>query len=198
MNANASYAYNDIDQTRYNVGISNDTATAEFESQQFGVGATIGRDIEVINRSSNSTLVVTPQLNANFVHVDVDDYTETGAGGLSLQNVDTEDFQALDLGVSVNAQWEIQRSEGDSVLPAVHAGYSYDVINDNVESTASFTGGGASFKTEGFEPDEHSFNVGGGLTYLSTESWEFKAEYDFEYKEDYHAHSGLARATYKF
>lgn len=198
VNANLSYAYNDIDQTRYNVGVGNDTAQADFDSQQFGLDLSIGRDLNVTYPDTNQSFIVTPKLNANYLHISVDDYTETGAGGLSLQNVDTEEFQVLDLGVSVDAVWDVALDDGSLLQPSAHAGYSYGVMNDSVESTASFTGGGPAFKTQGFEPDEHTFNVGAGLTYQATNNWEIRAQYDFEFKDDYQAHAGLVRAKYSF
>lgn len=196
--ANVSYAYNDIDQTRKNVGTGNATATADYDSQQYGAGVSVGKDFDVSYPGYNTGFVVTPSVNVDYLYVDVDDYTETGAAGLSLQNVETEEFQVLELGVSVDAEWTIAVENGGFVKPSLNAGYAFDAINDTVESTASFTGGGASFKTEGFEPDEHSFNVGAGLTYEAANNWEVNAKYDFEIKDDYEAHSGLIRAQYSF
>jgi len=196
VNGGLSYAHNDIDQTRQNVGVGNLTGQSDFDSQQYGFDFGLGRDIAVDNTSA--PLTITPQLTANYVYVDVDDYTETGAGGLSLQNVNTEEFQVLDLGVSVDAVWDVAMDNGNTLLPALHVGYAYDVINDEVESTASFSGGGPAFRTEGFEPSAHTFNVGGGVTYVSQDNWELKGEYDFEAKDDFQAHTALIKAQYNF
>lgn len=198
-NAALSYAYNDIDQTRHNVGVSNLNAQADYSSQQYGVGLGVGRDVDMAKYFETAVpLTVTPQFTANYLYVDIDDYTETGAGGLNLQNVDTEEFQVLDLGLQVDAVWDVALDNGDKIKPAAHVGYSYDVINDQIASTASFSGGGAAFKTEGFEPSAHTFNIGGAITYLSNDNWEIKTEYDFEVKDDYQAHTALVKALYKF
>jgi hypothetical protein len=33
---------------------------------------------------------------------------------------------------------------------------------------------------------------------MSTQNWDFKADYNFEFKEDYDAHAGYLKAIYKF
>lgn len=198
VEGNVSYAYNDIEQTRKNVGVSNLTATADYESNQYGAGLALGRDIEVNYPGVNTSFVVTPKVSADFLHIDTDEYSEKGAGGLALQNVDTDDFQVLDLGVSVDATWTVAMENGSFVKPSLHAGYAYDAINDEVETTSQLSLAGPAFKTEGFDPDEHKFNIGAGIAYEAANNWELNAEYDFEVKEDYDAHSGVVRASYKF
>ena len=74
----------------------------------------------------------------------------------------------------------------------------HDLIGDEFETTSRFSGGGASFETTGFEPAQTTFNLGADLTYFNTANWELKAGYDFEFKEDYDAHTGTLEAAYRF
>ena len=197
VTGNVSYTYNDIDQVRYNVGGAN-TASANYSSDQYGIAASFGRDILIDKPRFKRAFVLTPQLNAAYTYVDVESYDEVGAGGLSLSNVSNEALEHLDLGVSVDAEWTFVHDNGGFIKPSLNAGYSYAFVNDNVATTAEFSGGGASFETEGFEPGRNTINLGAGVSYDAPNNWTFTSAYDFESKSDYEAHSGLVKANYKF
>lgn len=193
LSGQIGYAHNTIDQTRYDVGgVSGLNATADYDSDQFGVKAKVARSY-----ATDGGMTVTPNLSAAYTHLSVDEYTESGAGGANL-SVDSDSLNVLDLGIGVDASWMHQNVDGSYIKPALKAGYRYDVIGDQVETTSNFTGGGAAFRTEGFEPARSKFNVGAGLTYYTTTNWELSANYDYEIKADYDAHSGWVRAGYKF
>lgn len=186
------YAHNNIEQDRNNVGFTGATASADYDSDQFIAYAEAGRDFAVAERT-----VLTPSILAHYQHIAVDDYSETGAGGLSL-DVDNEDLNILQVGVGAELGWDLDAGNGGVIRPALNAGYRYDLINDEVQATSTFTAGGPSFETNGLEPSRHTFNVGASVTFANTNNWEFTADYDFEYKPDYDAHSGYVRAGYKF
>ncbi len=193
LSGQVSYANHDLDTLRTNVGgVSGLNARGDFDSDQWGLRAELGRDYMV-----DSGLTLTPNVSANYTYVDIDSYTETGAGGANL-NVDTDELHIFELGAGLDASWLHQNADGSYLKPVLSAGVRYDVIGDEVESTSTFTGGGTAFKTEGFDPAQATFNLGAGLTYFSTDNWELSAAYDFEIKEDYDAHSGYLRAAYKF
>ena len=194
----ASYTYNDINQTRRNVGGGASIATADYDSDQYGLSAAIGQDIMVDRPEFKRAFIFTPQLTADYVYVDVESYDETGAGGIGLRNVTSEALENLDVGVSFDAQWQYLADNGGFIKPSVSAGYSYAFINDEIETTAEFAGGSASFQTEGFEPGRHTVNLGIAVQYDAPNNWTFTSAYDFETKADYQAHSGLIRANYQF
>lgn len=64
--------------------------------------------------------------------------------------------------------------------------------------TSRFIGGGSSFQTKGFVPDENRFNLGTSLTYKAPLHWEITADYDYEFRADSSAHSGYLKAACKF
>jgi outer membrane autotransporter protein len=198
LSANLSLAYNEIDTLRKNVGIARDTATADFGSMQYGASFAFGKDFRLFTPGSKTGIILTPRVTADYLLVDVDNYSETGAGGVSLDNVSTETYARLDLGVLLDAEWNIETSRGSIVNPSFHAGYKYDIIQDDIDVSSNFTGGGPSFDTDGIKPDEHTFNFGTGLGYDTLEKWSVNAEYDYEFKEDFHAHAGKVRVKYKY
>lgn len=186
------YAWNDIDQQRRNVaGTAGNTARADYDSDQFLAYAEFGQDIEV-----DRVMTFSPRVLANYQNINIEDYTETGS--TANLTVDNDNLNILEFGVGATIDWDLKHRDGSVLRPTVNAEYRYDVMGDEVETTSNFTAGGGSFKTKGFDPAQSSFNVGAGLEYETTNNWAFSADYNYNFKEDYGAHSAQIRASYKF
>jgi len=168
------------------------TANGEYDANQFTARAEMGKGIII------KKIEYRPHGSIHWTHYAPDNYTETGAGGANL-TVDGDSLNILELGVGFEASW-LYLSPGNRshIEPSLNVGYKYDVIGDEVEMTSSFQGGGAAFKSEGFDPAQSTFNAGLGVKTYSGDGWEYGFEYSFEYKEDYDAHSGYFRSGYKF
>lgn len=193
MSGQLGYVMGNIDQTRNNVGgVSGLTASADYDSDTIVARFETGR-----RYAAGGNTILTPKLMMNYQNFDAEGYTETGAGGANLQ-VDGESLNMLELGVAMDAHWDHQQADGSYIQPKLTAGVRHDLIGDQYETTSRFTAGGANFKTEGFDPAQTTFNAGAGVTYFSTSNWELNAKYDFEFKEDYDAHSGTLNAAYKW
>jgi len=193
LSGSLAYARNNIDQTRTNVGgVAGLTANADYDSNQYIAYLEAGREYMVGNRTS-----LTPNVLAHYQHISINDYTETGAGGANL-NVNNEDLNIFELGVGAELAWDLNGDNGSKIRPAINVGYRHDLIGDDVSSTSNFTGGGASFQTNGLEAANGTGNVGASISYAMDNNWAFTADYDYEVKSDYDAHSGYVRAGYKF
>lgn len=195
LTGQVSYMYSDIDSTRYNVAqIAGNNAHADYSSNQYSLRTEVGRAYNV----EGTRFSLTPAGTFNYTFVDVEDYSERGAGGLSLRNVDNEDLHILEFGGKLKAEAKFSDSAGGTIAPNLHAGYSYDVIGDSVATSARLAGGGTAFKTEGFEPSKHTVSGGAGITWQAASDFELNLNYDYEHKSDYEAHSGYVRAGFKF
>jgi len=189
------FTYSDNDVTRRNVGgLANNVARGSFNVNQYTIQAALGRDLY----HSRTSMKLTPSVSAHYSHIDFDTYTETGAGGLALSEVRTRDMNIFELGVNMRAEWDINLAHGGILRPNLSAGYTHDLIGDNVQTTARLVGGGAAFKNVGAEPERGTANVGAGLKLLGTESWEMTASYNYEFRKSYDAHSGALRVGVKF
>ena len=188
VNGMLAYTMSDVDTSRLVAGA---TAKGAFDANQFTTRVEVGRDYSY----ENATL--TPNILGHWTHYDPDSYDETGAGGGGLR-VAGDAVDIVELGVGVDASWLFRNSDGSYFSPELSAGYRYDFADDNVEMTSQFLAGGQSFKTQGFDPQQSTVDLGAGFTYYSTENWELTTEYDYEWKEDFDSHAGMMRAAYRF
>ena len=188
------YAYNKISSERYNVGgVGGLTADSNYHGDQFSMKADVGR-----NYMTDYGITITPSLSAAYTFLCTPDYTETGAGAANLF-VDSNKLNFLNLGIGINASWKLKNSNGSMIKPLVHASFSYDAISDEVGTIASFIDlPNSSFKTNGAESVRSSIDIGTGFTYSTLANWDILATYDYTYKADYAAHSGVLRAISKF
>jgi outer membrane autotransporter protein len=188
----AAYGWDQDNTTRHNVGgIAELTADGNFHASQIAAQAEAGRNYEV----GETTL--TPNVLAHWVNYNPSNYTETGAGGANLQ-VNGNTMNQVELGFGLKAGWTLEDGAGSLIKPQLHAGYRYAVMNDAIEDTSNFTGGGGTFITQGATPARSSVNLGGTIKLDTTNNWEFTASYDFDYRADYISNAGFIRAAYKF
>ncbi len=193
----AAYAYNDISSTRRNIGgVPGLNAFGDYNADQLSTTLTAGRDYKLNNTIVGSPLV-TPTVLVNYLHYMPNSYTETGAGGANL-SVDGNSMDMLEFGVNLQSKWDWNLANGALLQPSVQAGYRYDVVGDNIQTTSSFTGGGATFGTQGITPAQSTLNGGFGLTYQQSEQVSFTANYNYEHKSDYNSHAAVLRMKYSF
>jgi len=139
---------------------------------------------------------ITPLISLRYMKLQLDGYSETGAGSLNL-TVDAQDYDMLQSGLGVSLSRPLLHGEA-RVLPEVHLKWLYDFIGDRQQATATFTGGGASFFTEGFDPPQSSVNAGASLTVAAKAGVALSLNYDFEMKKDFHSHTGCLTVRYAF
>ncbi len=196
LNAQFGYTYNDVRSTRYNLGgIAGNDALVDYGTDQFSTYLEVGRDYEW-----GAYTTLTPAISLGHSYSNADDYRETGAGGAGLI-VDTSDSSKLDIGVGVDASWLYRKRSGSYLKPEISAKLEYDVIGDAVETETTFVGGGSAgpkMQLNGSDPAQLSLNTGVGFTYLARANWEISSHYNYEYKEDFSAHAGSMKFSYKF
>ena len=84
------------------------------------------------------------------------------------------------------------------MVPEVHIALFLEHLDEEQANTSTFTGGGASFTTRGFEPANAGINLGTSLAIYSENNIDVRAAYDFDVKNDYDAHSGFLVMRYTF
>lgn len=193
VNGMVAYGWDRNSQTRHDVGlISGLDANSSFDAHQIAARASVGRDFV----AGSTTL--TPSFVGDYMYYNASSYTETDAGGASL-NVNPDSYNQFDLGLALKAAWEFKGDDGSRSKPDLHVGYRYGLMNDKVKATSSFVGTpDTTFVTDGQTPGRGIFNAGADIKFMSSNSWDFTASYDFEAKSGFTSHSGILRAGYRF
>jgi outer membrane autotransporter protein len=191
LDALASYAYNRYDAERHLAfGGLDRTAKADYAGQQLsgylegGYGFQPGR------------IVITPLASLQVVRLRLDGYTERGAGDANL-SVAGQNYHLVQTGLGAKLAWPI-RERGVRITPELHAKWLHDFAGDRQQTTSQFTGGGASFTTEGFAPARSSLNAGAKLTVMTKANLTLSLGYDFESKADFTGHTGSLQVRYAF
>ena len=192
------FAYNTISSVRHDVGgIAGVSASGNTNSNQYNAKVTIGRDFE---RWLLGDVIVTPDFSASYTYLSTQGYTETGPGANMVVGGNSQ--SNLDMGIGGKIAWYLKEADGSVIKPVLRADYSYAVVDDRIGTTSSFAGAAPgnnpSFVTEGPTPERNRFDVGVGITYLTTANWDLTANYLFEYRSDYTANAGTLRLTAHF
>ena len=173
----------------------NRTATSDFTGQQYSGIVMLGKHLYV------SEVTVTPLVSLQATHLHVNSYTEKDAGDINL-NVDSQDYNFLQSGVGMKIERPI--FAGNKIYsPEIHAKWLHDFTSTTMEQTTSFTGGGTSFETKGMHQDRDFYNVGAGLTFISStpaiNTWSVKGLYDYKWNDsEYSAHQLSLIASLQF
>lgn len=177
-------------------GTINRTAKSSYDGQQYTGFGEIGYVFKNMDIEQNQEWDITPLAGLTYSHLALDSYTETEAGDLNL-NVSSQDYDLLQSSVGLKVERPWTTSDGKWV-PEVHGKWLYDFIGDKAATTATFTGGGSSFSTNGADPAQSSFDMGAGLTFYSKGNISITGTYDFEIKSDYTSHTGQGVIRYTF
>ncbi len=189
------YTYGDNETTRSNVGgVAGLNAKSDYGSHQAQARAIVARDY---NLTKHEGVRVTPKALVKYTYYQNEDINETGAGGANL-DVDSEALNIFEVGVGVDVRKDYVQDNGGVISPEVSAGYRYDLVGDAVQTTSTFEGGGPSFRSEGADPDQDTFNLGVGVGYTTPSSMEFTASYDYENKDEFDSHSAFIRLAAPF
>ncbi len=167
---------------------TNDVASADYDSKNVQLSAELDRSYQV-----SAKIVMTPYVHADYGHVNVESYSETGAGALNL-NVGNDSSDSLIIGTGVKANYTLS----DNLLLMADAGVGYDVMTERSNLTSSFAGGGANFTTEGIKPAEFVYNAGFGAKYSLVNGTEITASYNIVGREGYTDQSASANFRMMF
>ncbi|MFA5335762.1 MAG: autotransporter domain-containing protein, partial [Candidatus Omnitrophota bacterium] len=191
LNGAFSFAYNEYKGSRHvAAGTIMRTADADYDGQQYSVLLDGGYTFKA------GEYRMTPVASLQYTRLHLEGYTETGADVLNLI-VNGENYDMLQSGLGMKLERTFE-TETVAIIPEVHAKWLYDFIGDSQETTSIFSGGGGSFATQGFDPAKNSLNAGAKLTLVARNNWSIETNYDFEYKEDFTAHTGWADIKYRF
>lgn len=179
LDAMLSYARHDND-TRRATALGR-TATGNFDGDQWSARVAGGYRIAM-----GGTQFV-PLASLEWSTLKQKAYTETGAGTLSLSYSGTT-TDSLKLGLGARLSGETTWG-ATTVMPEAHVIAFHDFGDARTDTTASFTGGGAAFTTNGQAIVRNSYNMGGSLAFLTGRTSKITVGYDYEGRSGFKGHS---------
>ncbi len=158
------------------------TAKSEYDGQDYTTYLNSGYHIAVPQQ-----FVITPLASLQYSRVNLDSYTETGAGDIDL-HAKPQGYDFLESGLGA----KVERGFGYhnwTLIPDLHFKWLYDFLNPTQGQTANFTAPGSpSFYTTGLKTSPDTYNVGAAITLLSCvcskKTWSIEAGYDYFIRDD--------------
>jgi outer membrane autotransporter protein len=190
-NALLGFTEHNFDSTRnIAVALGGGQADGEFDGQQYTAKIGGGYKMKI-----QGGLQVTPLASLMYTHLALDDYTETGAAALA---VDNSDVDVLKSELGFKLAYPIVDG-GITYVPAIRGSWFYDFIGDEQETSSSFTSvPTVVFATQGADIAQSSFDLGLGLDVMAQDNVTVSFDYDLISKEDYISHNGSIKARLAF
>lgn len=159
----------------------NRKASADYTGQQYTAMVSAGRHLYLDQATS-----ITPLASLQVSRINIDEYTEDGAGDLNLR-VDSQNYDFVQSGLGVKVE-RIVRINNGTLSPEIHAKWLHDFSSTTMQQKTAFTGASSEFTVNGIEQDRETYNVGAAVTFLSCncdkESWSVKGLYDYKWNEN--------------
>ncbi len=173
-------------------------ANAKYAGQDYTAYINTGYHI-----AAPAKFIVTPLVSLQYSRVNMNGYTETGAGDIDL-HVKPQGYHFLESGLGAKVERPFSFHKW-TIIPDLHVKWFHDFINPTMKQTAVFTTQGASaFTTPGLRTSRETYDVGTGLTLLSCKctkkyDWSIAADYDYFWRSDgYSANQATLRFTLNF
>ena len=191
LNILAGAAFNEYHSNRA-ISLVNANASAKYNGQTIIGKAEIGKTYDFKNN-----VVLTPTLSLTAAKNRVSNYVESGAGTLNLQvrNKDTSFFETR-FGFRIGREFRIFRTQ--KIHPTFYTSYGYDFARSKQRASSRFVGQSAEIASSGGNIAQGSLKVGSSFRLFYLDSFSLDADYNFEHRLNYTAHSGSLKAKIEF
>lgn len=170
--------------------VVNGVASGDYDAQQYGVFMDAGMPINI----RLGTLI--PVVSAAYNYLNIDGYKERGTGALSVSSTDVQSFRT---GLGARMLFPVYKNNSFVELRGV---WFHEYADSRFDTTARFTTGGSSFRTNGVNQARDSANLGisvklnGDANAWMQQSLLFT--YDAEVKDQFLSHTGSVQLRFDF
>jgi uncharacterized protein with beta-barrel porin domain len=166
-------------------------ASAEFYSLHYGAQADIG----YVALTSDNWFVA-PVVRFKYTYLQIDDYSETGAGGFDLNVInDDVDETIAGLGLRVAGKFDYIQA---IYVPEASAMLLYDFSGRAQQMQSTFIGGGNPFFIESIKPAQLIQLYGLGITAYTSDGYAFTIKGNFEYRNEFFGYNGYMQLHYQW
>jgi outer membrane autotransporter protein len=187
----AAASYLNYDQNRTIVfGAANFPIHADYNGWQYGARAELGYAFGKLSFHA------IPILALSYRYLDIENYTEKGAGTANQHvNYEPQNNLQAEFGVKLAQNFVV-----DTTLtqPEVHLKTRIELLDDKQKATSQFVSIGPVYDTIGYQPTRESYNAGASLSLFNEAGLVFSVSYDYDFKNDYRAHTGFVRMRYEW
>lgn len=174
------YGYDQVGQNRQ-IAFLGDKATANYGATHVAVGATAGYSVPL-----DDDLILTPQVSLNYLHLDGDAYTESGAGVVNLA-IAKSNANVTESGIGAKLTWVVDTDVG-RMTPELKAAWVHDYGAGALATTAQMAG--VSFATSVPRQDQNGVDLSAGLTLYDDNGVAFTLRYEGDIRSNYSSNSG--------
>jgi len=192
LDASISYGYQEYDNTRnVTIGAIERTATSDHD------GSIFSGYLEGGYNFSFGRWMLGPFAALNYLYLDEDGFTESGAGSLNL-SVDDRQTDALlsQLGAVVAGRLTYENFE---LMPELRLAWKYDFDIDDQVITSSFAGApGAKFSIDSQDVERNGLLFEAGATLFHKNGLSIPIKYAAEFRDGYTAQGILGLIRFEF
>jgi hypothetical protein len=174
-----------------NIGTVNAQSTANFFGLQYGAQMDVGYAF-----ISSDDWYVAPVARFKYTYLQLDDYSETGAGGLSL-NVLNDDLDEVIAGIGIRLA-AVKNYVQAIYVPEFSVMLLYDFAGSVQQSQSNFLAGGNPFYTNSIKPAQYIQLYGLGINAYTSDNYTFSIKVNFEHRDHFYGYDGFMQLHYKW
>ena len=185
-NGLAAYHWLSFDQNKKAFG---ENIKGSFDMQMLGLQALVGR--EFYGSADEHVLRLRPQAGLRYYKISQDGYTDSA--GMKYNSADSDILTGV-LGVSLTDETEVN---GYKVMPKAFVNATYDLQNDDNTTIVHLPNGG-SYAIAQESNGKFGVETGIGVEMEVSENAKVGLNYEYDWHDDYSAHTGLLNLKYAF
>ena len=185
-NGLAAYHWLSFDQNKKAFG---ENIKGSFDMQMLGLQALVGR--EFYGCADEHVLRLRPQAGLRYYKISQDGYTDSAS--MKYNSADSDILTGV-LGVSLSDETEVN---GYKVMPKAFVNATYDLQNDDNTTIVHLPNGG-SYAIAQESNGKFGVETGIGVEMAVSENAKVGLTYEYDWHDDYLAHTGLLNIKYAF